>query len=57
LTVNPAARFGFAAHSGRVAKSMDGDLVVLRAGPSRDPRAFAKVKYTMRAGKLMHSER
>src|SRR5690349_10975313 len=56
LTINPADRFGFAAHSGRVAKGMDGDLVVLRADPSLDAAAFAKVKCTSRGGKVIHSE-
>jgi imidazolonepropionase-like amidohydrolase len=56
LTTNPADRFGFAAHSGRVAKGMDADLVVLRADPSLDAAAFAKVKYTIRSGKVIHSE-
>jgi imidazolonepropionase-like amidohydrolase len=56
LTTNPADRFGFAAHSGRVAKGMDADLVVLRADPSLDAAAFAKVKYTIRSGKIIHSE-
>lgn len=55
LTTNPSDRFG-SARSGRVAKGMDGDLVVLRADPSLDPAAFAKVKYTIRAGKVIHSE-
>lgn len=56
LTTNPAARFGSAAHSGNIAKGMDADLVVLRADPSLDPAAFAKVKYTIRGGKIIHSE-
>lgn len=56
LTINPAGRFGSAAHTGTIAKGMDGDLVVLRADPSLDPAAFAKVKCTIRAGKVIHSE-
>lgn len=56
LTSNPAGRFGSAAHSGTITKGMDGDLVVLRADPSLDPAAFAKVKYTIRGGKVIHSE-
>jgi imidazolonepropionase-like amidohydrolase len=56
LTTNPADRFGFAARSGRVTKGMDGDLVVLRADPSLDVAAFAKAKYTIRGGKVIHSE-
>lgn len=56
LTINPAGRFGSATHTGRIAKGMDGDLVVLRADPSLDAAAFAKVKYTIRGGKVIHSE-
>lgn len=61
LTIHPAGRFGSAtptkiAHTGRIAKGMDGDLVVLRADPSVDAAAFAKVKYTIRGGKVIHSE-
>ncbi len=56
LTTNPAERFGYAAHSGRVAKGMDGDLVVLRADPSLDAAAFSKVRYTIRSGKVIHAE-
>lgn len=56
LTTNPAGRFGSATHTGRIAKGMDGDLVVLRADPSLDAVAFAKVKYTIRGGKVNHSE-
>jgi imidazolonepropionase-like amidohydrolase len=29
LTTNPAERFGFSKHSGRIAEGMDADLVVL----------------------------
>lgn len=55
LTINPAGRFGSATHTGRIAKGMDGDLVVLRADPSLDAAAFSKVKYTIRGGKVIHS--
>lgn len=56
LTTNPAGRFGSAAHTGTITMGMDGDLVVLRADPSLDPAAFSKVKYTIRRGKVIHSE-
>lgn len=56
LTSSPAGRFGSASHTGTITKGMDGDLVVLRADPSLDPAAFAKVKYTIRGGKVIHSE-
>jgi imidazolonepropionase-like amidohydrolase len=53
LTTNPAARFGFAAHSGRLAANMDADLTVLNGDPARDITAFSRVRYTIRAGKLI----
>jgi imidazolonepropionase-like amidohydrolase len=56
LTTNPAGRFGSATHTSRIAKGMDGDLVVLRADPSLDAAASSKVKYTIQGGKVIHSE-
>jgi imidazolonepropionase-like amidohydrolase len=57
LTTNPAQRFGDSAHSGRIAKGMDGDLVVLGADPAQDVTAFSKVRYTIRGGKVIYSEK
>jgi imidazolonepropionase-like amidohydrolase len=57
LTTNPAERFGYSTHSGRIAKGMDADLVLLRADPAQDVRAFSKVRYTIRGGKVIYSER
>ena len=56
LTTNPAQRFGYATHSGRIANRMNGDLVVLRADPAQDVTAFSKVRYTIRGGKVIYSE-
>ncbi len=56
LTTNPAERFGYASHSGRIAKGMDGDLVVLSADPAMDAAAFSKVRYTIRSGEIIHKE-
>jgi imidazolonepropionase-like amidohydrolase len=53
LTTNPAERFGYASHSGRIAKGMDGDLVVLAGDPARDVTAFSRVRYTIRSGKVV----
>ena len=50
LTTTPAKRFGYAAHSGRIAPGMDADLVVLRSDPAADVTALAHVVYTLRAG-------
>lgn len=55
LTTNPAERFGYSKHSGRVEKGMDGDLVVLSADPAQDAQAFSKVRYTVRSGNVIYS--
>ncbi len=57
LTTNPAARFGYANHSGRVAKGMDADLVLLDGDPAKDVSAFAKVQRVVRGGELIYSAR
>jgi imidazolonepropionase-like amidohydrolase len=57
LTTNPAKRFGYAAQSGRIAKGMDGDLVVLRGDPADDVTSFSKVLYTIRLGKIIYSQK
>ncbi|HYJ36433.1 MAG TPA: amidohydrolase family protein, partial [Rhizomicrobium sp.] len=53
LTTAPSARFGFAAHKGRIAKGMDADLVLLDGDPAQDPTAFARVRDTIRAGRVI----
>ncbi len=57
LTVNPATRFGYSSHSGRIAKGMDADLIVLGGDPARDVIAFSKVHQVIRGGKLIYSGR
>jgi imidazolonepropionase-like amidohydrolase len=57
LTTNPAQRFGDSAHSGRIAEGMDGDLVVLGADPEQDVAAFSKVRYTIRSGRVIYSDK
>jgi imidazolonepropionase-like amidohydrolase len=57
LTTSPAARFNAAAHSGRIQTGYDADLVVLDADPARDVRNFARVRYTVRGGRTIYSER
>lgn len=39
---------------GRIAKGMEGDVVVLSADPAGDPRNFAKVACTVRNGKIIY---
>ena len=53
LTTNPAKRFGQSAHSGRIAPGMDADLVVFAGDPATDVTALSRVRYTIRAGKVI----
>ena len=55
LTTNPSDYFK-ASSKGRVEKDMDADLVVLNADPAADVRNFAKVAYTIRAGKIIYGK-
>ena len=57
LTTNPAQRFGYSTRLGHIAKGMDADLVVLSADPEHDATAFSKVRYTIRGGKIIYSEK
>lgn len=57
LTTNPATRFGYSSHSGRIAKGMDADLVVLDGDPARDVTAFSRVHQVIRNGKLIYPVR
>ncbi len=52
LTTAPAARWKEGARRGRVAPGLDADLVVLDGDPAADAANFAKVRCTVRAGKL-----
>lgn len=53
LTTAPAERFGYAARKGRIAPGMDADLVLLNADPAQDPTAFARVRNTIRDGRII----
>ncbi len=55
LTTHPAARFGEAPRRGRIGRGMDADLVVLAKDPVTDVRAFADVRYAIRAGQVVYS--
>ena len=55
LTTAPARRFGFARRKGRIAPGMDADLVILAADPAQDIEAFARVRHTIRGGRVMFS--
>ncbi len=53
LTTAPVARLGVSRHQGRIAPGLDADLVLLHGDPAADVKAFAHVKYTFRAGKII----
>jgi imidazolonepropionase-like amidohydrolase len=57
LTTNPAQHFGYATHSGRIAKGLDADLVVLSGDPAQKTSVFSKVRYTIRGGKVIYAEK
>lgn len=54
LTTAPAEKFGESGRLGRIAPGLAADLVVFNGDPSRDVRAFAAVRYTIRDGKLIY---
>ena len=54
LTITPAERFGESKQRGRIAQGLAADFVVLNKDPSRNVRAFADVRYTLRDGKVIH---
>ena len=54
LTTNPATRFGYSNRSGRIAKGMEADLVVLDGDPAKDVTAFSKVNEVIRDGKVIY---
>ena len=56
LTTNPAEFFKQAA-KGRVEAGMDADLVVLEGDPAADVKNFAKVKMTVRGGRVIYQEK
>jgi imidazolonepropionase-like amidohydrolase len=54
LTTAPAQRFGESSRLGRVAVGLQADLAVLERDPSKDVRALASVRYTLRAGDVVY---
>jgi imidazolonepropionase-like amidohydrolase len=53
LTTAPAQRFGLAARTGQLAPGLDADIAVVEGDPERDIRALARVRYTVRAGRVI----
>jgi imidazolonepropionase-like amidohydrolase len=54
LTTAPAGRFGESHRRGRIAPGLEADLAVLGDDPTRDIRALAAVRHTLRAGKVIY---
>jgi imidazolonepropionase-like amidohydrolase len=53
LTTAPAGRFGRAERAGRLAPGFEADVTVVEGEPERDIRALARVRYTLRAGRVI----
>jgi imidazolonepropionase-like amidohydrolase len=54
LTTAPARRFREERVRGKIAPGMQADLVVLRGDPAEDVRNFARVRYTLRKGRVIY---
>ena len=54
LTTAPAARFGGASRTGRLTPGLAADVVVLDGDPAEDIRALARVRATLRAGRVIY---
>lgn len=55
LTTEPATEFGDGSHHGRIEPGLAADVVVLKTDPARDPEAFSRVQYTIRAGVVTYA--
>lgn len=53
LTTTPATFFKVA-NTGRIAKGMDGDIVVLRGDPAAEVANFSQVAFTIRNGRIIY---
>jgi imidazolonepropionase-like amidohydrolase len=53
LTTAPAARFGQAARTGRLAIGLDADITVVEGDPARDIRALSRIRYALRGGRVI----
>lgn len=54
LTTAPAKRFGTSGKTGKSARGMDADIVLLAGDPATDVKNFSNVKYTIRQGKIIY---
>lgn len=53
LTTVPAERFGFGGQTGRIAKGLDADLVLVSGDPQKDIRSLSNVRYVVQRGKIV----
>jgi imidazolonepropionase-like amidohydrolase len=54
LTTAPAERFGLAMRTGRLARGLDADVAVIEGDPATDIRNLARVRYTLRGGRVLY---
>ena len=54
LTTTPSERFGISPRTGRIARGMDADMVLIAGDPKTDIRALSNVKYTLRNGHIIY---
>jgi imidazolonepropionase-like amidohydrolase len=54
LTTAPAERFGASTRAGRLLRGFAADIVVVDGDPERDIRSLAKVRYTLRDGRVIY---
>ena len=57
LTTAPADEFGRGGRTGRLAAGLDADVVVIDGDPARDIGALARVRLTMKRGRVIHDAR
>jgi imidazolonepropionase-like amidohydrolase len=55
LTTLPAEEFGWGGRTGRLAPRYDADVVVIDGDPAQDIRALARVRLTMKRGRIIYS--
>jgi imidazolonepropionase-like amidohydrolase len=53
MATNPSGRFAKGQNVGRLVKGADADLVVLAGDPAQDIEQLAKVRYTLRGGRII----
>jgi len=54
LTTNPSERFSMSHRTGRVARGMDADMVLIAGDPEADIRSLSNVKFTLRKGRVIY---